>query len=214
LTSFLTLATPRILRSSPTSPFGRKVKIAAAILGLSHSFDIVVTDTLDADDPIRKDNPLGKIPALVLADGSVIYDSRVIIEYLDLYSGQRLIPTDPALRLSTLRLQALADGMAEAALLIVYEGRFRTPEKREPDWVAHQQGKIDRTLAHLDTLAQEQGALEKPTASPPIGEIAVACALGYLDLRHEGLWRKAHPALVTWLNAFEEAVPAFGATRA
>jgi glutathione S-transferase len=207
LTSPSLLAAPKILRSSPASPFGRKVKVAAAILGLSHSFEIVVTDTLNPDDPIRKDNPLGKIPALVLTDGSVIYDSRIIIEYLDLYSGGRLIPADPVKRLSTLRLQALADGMAEAALLIVYEGRFRDADKQEPRWVAHQQGKIDRALDHLD-------GLHLATAAPSVGEIAVACALGYLDLRHEGRWRKTHPALAAWLDAFDKAVPAFGATKA
>jgi glutathione S-transferase len=203
------LAAPKLLRSAPASPFGRKVKIAAAVLGLDHAFEIVTANTLDDQDPVRRDNPLGKIPTLVLADGGVIYDSRVIVEYLDLFAGGGVIPANLATRMDALRQQALGDGLAEAALLLVYEGRFRPAERQEAAWITHQQGKVDRALAHLEATPPAA-----PSDKPHIGLIAIACALGYLDLRFEGRWRATHPRLVAWLDQFEAKVPMFTTTRA
>lgn len=195
------------LRSSPASPFGRKVKISMIELGLTDKIEIVVADTTNPTDPLRKQNPLGKIPALVLKDGSTLFDSRVIVDYLDhLAGGGRIIPAG-AERFAQLRLQALADGICDAALLQVYEVRFRAAEMRHAGWVENQQGKIDRALATLE--AEPPAFADRPR----IGEIALACALGYLDLRHEGKWRAAHPRLVAWLDAFAAKVPAFEATR-
>lgn len=195
------------LRSSPASPFGRKVKISMIELGLTDKIEIVVADTTNAADPLRQQNPLGKIPTLVLEDGSTLFDSRVIVDYLDhLAGGGRIIPAG-AERFAQLRLQALADGICDAALLQVYEIRFRAAEMRHAGWVENQQGKIDRALAVLE--AQPPAFAERPR----IGEIALACALGYLDLRHEGKWRAAHPHLVAWLDAFAAKVPAFETTR-
>jgi glutathione S-transferase len=196
-----------ILRSSPPSPYGRKVKIAASLLGLSNQIEIVPTDTIDPNDSIRQQNPLGKIPALILDDGMVVYDSRVIVECLDLKAGGGKIIPHGAERIATLTLQALADGIMDAAILQMYERRFREEARREPKWIAHQQGKIDRALAGLET----QELPLHPT--PWIGEIALACALGYLDLRFEGAWRANHPRLVAWLDRFAAAVPAFEKTR-
>lgn len=196
-----------ILRSSPPSPFGRKVKIAAAILGLSDKIEIVVTDTIDPADSIRQQNPLGKIPALILADGTALYDSRVIVEYLDLMAGGGNLIPHGAERIQTLTLQALADGIMDAGILQMYERRFRDEDRREAKWIAHQQGKIDRALAYLE----QTGAPLHTT--PLIGEIALACALGYLDLRFEGTWRAKHPKLVAWLDRFAAAVPSFEKTR-
>ena len=196
-----------ILRSSPASPFGRKVKIAAAVLGLSDRIEIVVADTTNPADPLRTQNPLGKIPALVLESGLTLFDSRVIVEYLDhLGGGDRLIPAGEG-RFEQLRLQALADGICDAALLQVYEVRFRPEEGRNAAWVANQAGKVERALASLEA---EPPAIAE---TPQIGAIALACALGYLDLRHEGRWRSGHPRLVEWLDRFAAAVPAFEATR-
>lgn len=196
-----------ILRSSPASPFGRKVKITAAVLGLSDRIEITATDTTDPADPIRTQNPLGKIPALVLEDGSALFDSRVIVEYLDhLAGGGRVIPAGPE-RFPELRLQALADGIADAALLQVYEVRFRPEEGRNEAWVANQAGKVARGLAALEAAPPALGT------TPGIGAIALACALGYLDLRFAGAWRAGHPALAAWLDRFAAAVPAFEATR-
>jgi glutathione S-transferase len=204
----MTLPPPKRLYSSSASPFGRKVKIAAAVLDLADRFEVVNADTRDSADPVRRDNPLGKIPTLVLADGSAVYDSRVILEYLDLLAGGgRIIPAEAPARIAALRLQALADGLADAALLLVYEQRFRAPERREEGWVSHQSGKVDRALLALEALA-----LPEATPMPQVGAIALACALGYLDLRFAGDWRKTSPKLVAWLDAFAAAVPAFGKT--
>jgi glutathione S-transferase len=197
-----------ILRSSPASPFGRKVKIAAALLGLSDRIQVQLTDTTDPNDSIRQQNPLGKIPALVLEDGMVLFDSRVIVEYLDLVAGgARMIPAAVGPRMAALRLQALADGLMDAALLQVYEIRFRDESARSTAWVTNQAGKVERALAHLEANTPSAGG------NIGVGEIAVACALGYLDLRFEGRWRAAHPRLVAFLDAFEARVPAYGATR-
>jgi glutathione S-transferase len=193
-----------ILRSAPASPFGRKVKIAAAVLGLSLS--VVEADTMSPTDSIRRENPLGKIPTLILDDGTTLFDSSVIVAYLDAVAGGgRLIPGEIGPRFAALRLEALADGISEAALLQVYEGRWRAPEKHEAEWVAHQAGKVERALAALEA--------DPPAGAVTVGHIALACALGYLDLRFGGGWREAHPALVAWLDGFAAAVPAFEATR-
>lgn len=195
-----------ILRSSPASPFGRKVKIAIAELGLGDRVEIVLADTNDPAEPLRKQNPLGKIPTLVLEDGTTLFDSRVIAEYLDhLAGGGKLFPAGEA-RFSQLRLQALADGLCDAALLQVYEVRFRPEESRNAAWVENQAGKVARALAALEAAPP---AYDRPR----IGEIALACALGYLDLRFAGKWRVDHPALVAWLDGFAGKVPAFEATR-
>ncbi|MGX1743100.1 glutathione S-transferase [Bosea sp. NPDC055353] len=195
-----------VLRSSPASPFGRKVKMAALELGLMDRIEIVPADTNDPAEALRRQNPLGKIPTLVLEDGTTLFDSRVIVDYLDHLSGGRLIPGGEA-RFTQLRLQALADGICDAALLKVYEGRFRPEEGRNANWVAHQDGKVARGLEALEATP--------PVFAdrPRIGEIALACALGYLDLRFEGKWRADHPKLVAWLDDFAARVPAFETTR-
>jgi glutathione S-transferase len=198
-----------ILRSAAPSPYGRKVKIAAALLDLIKEISIVTTDTIDPADPLRRDNPLGKIPTLVLEDGTVIYDSRVILEYLDMRAGGgRILPKEGMERIKVQTLQALADGIMDASLLQIYEGRWRDSTRHETKWLEHQAGKVGRAMTYLD-------------ASPPdlkqgihVGHIAVACALGYLDLRFKGEWRKSYPGLVAWLDAFSALVPAFEKTRA
>lgn len=195
------------LRSSPASPFGRKVKIAALELGLMDRIEVAAADTNDPAEPLRQQNPLGKIPTLVLADGTTLFDSRVIVEYLDhIAGGGRLIPAGEA-RFQQLRLQALADGLCDAALLQVYEIRFRPEDGRNAAWVANQAGKVTRALTALEVMPPAHGGRAQ------IGEIALACALGYLDLRFEGKWRAEYPGLVAWLDAFAAAVPAFEATR-
>ena len=194
------------LRSSGASPFGRKVKIAAKILGLMDRIVVEETDTTSAADSIRQQNPLGKIPALVLEDGGVVYDSRVIVEYFDhLAGGGKLIPVEPGARFAALTSQALADGMMDAAILQIYELRWRDEAMRSARWVDHQAGKVARALAALEAHAPQGGLT--------IGHVATACALGYLDLRFGGRWRAEHPRCVAWLDAFSSACPAFEATR-
>jgi len=197
-----------ILRSSPASPFGRKIRIAISVLGLDGAVDVRPADPMDAADSVRQQNPLGKIPVLITDDGTALFDSRVILEYLDhRVGGGRIIPNEPTARFSALRLQALCDGIMDAAILLVYEGRWRAAEHHEAKWMDHQSGKIARALAALEADPP------RLNATPSVGQIATACALGYLDLRLQGRWRAEHPRLVAWLDAFAAAVPAFAATR-
>lgn len=194
------------LRSAGPSPFGRKVKIAAKLTGHYDGLTVEATDTMNPDDNIRAQNPLGKIPALILDDGSVLYDSRVICDYLDGNTkGARLIP-DGAARWDALRQQALGDGMMDAGILQIYEKRLRPENLWHAPWTTYQQEKIDRAL---NVLEANPPAV---SATPSIGEISIACALGYLDFRFNGTWRQRYPALVAWLEAFAAAVPAFDET--
>jgi glutathione S-transferase len=180
--------------------------MAILMLGLSDRVEIQPVDLNDPADTLRRQNPLGKIPALVLDDGTTLFDSRVIVEYLDhLAGGGTLFPRDPAARFAQLRLQALCDGLLDAGVLIVYEGRYRPPEMQVQSWLDRQRGKIVRGLAALEQ--------EPPPVEPTIGQVALACVLGYCDLRLGGAWRRDHPRLVAWLDSFAAAVPAFAATR-
>lgn len=195
-----------ILRSAPPSPFVRKVRMAILMLGLGDKVEIQTADLNDPADTIRAQNPLGKIPALVLDDGTVLYDSRVIVEYLDhVAGGGKLFPREPAARFAALRLQALCDGILDAAVLTVYEDRYRPAEMRLASWLERQAGKIARGLAALEN--------DPPALEPLIGQVTLACVLGYCDLRLGGAWRKDHPRLVAWLDRFAAQVPAFEATR-
>jgi glutathione S-transferase len=200
-----------ILRFSPSSPFVRKVRIAAALLGLDSEIALERADTTDPNDSLRKTNPLGKIPILVVEDGSAIYDSRVILDYLDERAGGgKIVPRQGAKRLAALRLQALCDGILDASILTVYEGRFRKPDMHEPKWLDHQAGKVARALAMLEAAPP---SLDPAPALPDVGLIALACALGYRDFRFGGSWRGDYPRLVAWLDNFAARVPAFAATK-
>jgi glutathione S-transferase len=196
-----------MVRTSFGSPFGRKVRIAVSVLGLDDKVPIESASTQDAADPLQTQNPLGKIPVLRLEDGTWLFDSPVILEYLDSYAGGgRILPQDPKARFAALRLEALADGILDASILQVYEGRYRPPEKHEQKWLDLQAGKVARGLAALE-------AAPPPIDAPPnVGQITVACALGYRDFRFQGSWRKDHPRLVAWLDTFAARVPAFAAT--
>jgi glutathione S-transferase len=197
-----------ILRSSPPSPFGRKIKLALGILGLENEVTIEKADPTDATDSLRKQNPIGKIPTLIIEDGTVLYDSPVILEYLDHRAGGgKIIPKETNARFAALTLQALCDGILDAGILLVYEGRWRPAEMAVAKWIDHQRGKVERALTVLEASPPKLDAL------PNVGQITLACALGYGDLRFEGKWREKHPKLVTWLDAFAARVPAFEKTR-
>jgi glutathione S-transferase len=196
-----------ILRSAPASPFGRKVRIAAALCGLDDRITIEVADTTNPSDTLRSQNPLGKIPTLILEDGTALYDSSVIVDFLDEEAGGGVIIPNGRERFRARTMEALADGIQEAAVLKVSEGRFRTPEMQNARWLEHQSGKIERGLATFEA------APPVLSGKPDIGRIALACALGYLDLRFPGTWRDTHPRLVAWLDDFAARVPSFEATR-
>jgi len=197
-----------VLRSNPASPFVRKVRIAIALLGFDRDVTIERADTTDPNDSLRKINPLGKIPALIIEDGTAIYDSRVILDYLDdRAGGGKIVPRQSKERLAALRLQALCDGILDASILTVYEGRYRKPEMHEPKWLELQAGKVTRALSVLEADPPPVDAM------PNVGQIALACALGYRDFRFGGNWRGEHPRLVAWLDTFAARVPAFAATK-
>jgi glutathione S-transferase len=199
------------LMSNALSPYGRKVKIAMAMKGVADKIEIVATDTNPGDNvALNTANPLGKIPCLLVdGGGTAIFDSHVVCEYLDsLAPSPVLFPRSGSERWKTLVLGSLADGILDAALLLVYEKRFRPEEKWHAPWQARQQAKIDRALDQLEESPPAWGQ-----GGPDYGHLTLACALGYLDFRHEGKWRAGHPKLVAWLDRFAKAVPAFEETR-
>lgn len=200
-----------ILRSSPPSPFGRKARIAISLLGFAGDVTIEPADPTNASDSVRRQNPLGKIPVLIAEDGTAYYDSRVILDYLDdRAGGGKIVPRASADRLAALRLQALCDGILDASILTIYEARWRKPETHDQKWLEHQAGKVSRGLAALEAAPPPLA----PGALPHVGQIALACALGYRDLRFGGDWRSDHPRLVAWLDDFAARVPAYAATTA
>ncbi len=198
-----------ILRSSPSSPFGRKVRIAVSLLGFDGDVKIEPADTTDVNDSVRAQNPLGKIPVLIAEDGVAYYDSRVILDYLDdRAGGGKIVPRDAKARLAALRLQALCDGILDASILTIYETRWRKAEAHEPKWLEHQAGKVTRALAALDAAPPALDA-----GLPNVGQITLACVLGYRDFRFGSGWRSDHPRLVAWLDNFAARVPAYVATK-
>jgi glutathione S-transferase len=198
-----------ILRSAAPSPFGRKVHIALSLLGID-DVKLQPADTMDPGDSVRAQNPLGKIPVLIAEDGTSFYDSRVILEYLDHRAGGgKIIPREGDQRFGALRLQSLCDGILDASILQVYEGRWRAAEKHEQKWLDHQAGKVARALSMLESAPP---ALAASPQLPHVGHIALACVLGYRDFRFAGSWRSEHPRLVAWLESFAARVPAFAAT--
>jgi glutathione S-transferase len=195
-----------LLRATPMSPFGRKVRMAISRLGLWDRIEMVKADPLDPNDVLRRDNPLGKIPTLVTDDGKSVYDSRVILEYLDhVAGGGRVIPTAWPARVETLTLQAMADGVMDACILIVYEGRHRPEALHHPPWLDYQRGKVVRGLTAFAKQPADPGHFD-------VGTIAAACMLGYLDLRKQVDWRPEFPTLVGWLDQFRAKHPEFDAT--
>jgi glutathione S-transferase len=198
-----------MLRSSPSSPFGRKVRIAVSLLGFDGDVKIEPADTTDANDSVRAQNPLGKIPVLIAEDGVAYYDSRVILDYLDdRAGGGKILPREPKARLAALRLQALCDGILDASILTIYETRWRKTDAHEPKWLEHQAGKVARALAALEAAPPALDA-----GLPNVGQITLACVLGYRDFRFGGGWRSDHPRLVAWLDGFAARVPAYAATK-
>lgn len=187
------------LYHSPTTPFGRKVMVLILEAGLEGDIEVVSASgsPLDPGSMPLDRNPLGKIPALERDDGPAIYDSRVICRYLDSISGSRLYPAAPRLW-ETLTLEATADGILEAALSMVYEVRMRPQERRFDGWVEGQWTKVARALDAIE--AQWMDHLNGPL---DMGQVAVGCALGYLDFRLDARnWREGRAALAAWEAGF------------
>ncbi|UZM12662.1 glutathione S-transferase [Pseudomonas kielensis] len=192
------MSTPSmILFHNPASPFVRKVMVLLHETGQTDRVALQLSQLspVSPDPVLNQDNPLGKIPALRLADGNVLYDSRVILDYLDQqHVGNPLIPAEGTARWRRLTLAALADGIMDAAVMVRYELALRAPEKHWPEWLDAQREKIRRALSVL-----EADAIAELTCHFDVAAISVACALGYLDLRHPDLhWRDAQPQLAAW----------------
>ncbi|MFT3758878.1 glutathione S-transferase family protein [Thauera sp.] len=196
---------------APTSAFVRKVMVCAELTG--QTADIELLDS--AAHPVKRDariaahNPLAKVPTLLLDDGQALYDSHVICEYLAHRAGDTtLFPTAGPTRWLTLTRHALGDGMLDAALLARYELTTRPPDKQWPIWREALLEKIWAGLASIERMADDL-----KVEQPSIGEIALGCALGYLDFRYPELdWRMRSPRAARWNEAFQ-ALPAMQATR-
>ncbi len=187
------------LYHAPASPFVRKVLVLLHEAGGTDRVTLVpaLGNPLDPGTIPVDRNPLGKIPALERPDGPTLYDSRVITRYLDETLRAGLYPAAPRLW-DTLVIEATGDGIAEAAVLMRYEMHVRPEPTRSSDWAEAQWQKIARALAALEDrwMSHLSGPLD-------MGQIAVACALGYLDFRHaERNWRETRPALAEWSASF------------
>jgi glutathione S-transferase len=194
------------LRASPTSPYGRKTRIAFMHLGLTDRVQWISSSSSDTADPIDRINPLGKMPVLILENGKAIYDSPVIVEYFDFMAGGgRLIPRETEARFAVLTAAALADGLIEATINVTHEDRWHPGAMRSEIWVERQNGKVQKSLAALEAAAPLGDTVDAAA-------IGIAAALGYLDQGMGGAWRADHPGLVRWLAAFADNVPAFAAT--
>ncbi|MDE2162288.1 MAG: glutathione S-transferase [Alphaproteobacteria bacterium] len=186
------------LYMAPASPFARKARIIIRELDLTRLVEEIPTNPA-ASEELHRANPLRKIPALVLDDGSALIDSPVICEYLNELGGGKFFPgmsiwREVSGRWRALGLQALGDGIAEAAVACIYEGR-RPEEQQSKEFIDKQIGIITRGLDALERA--------KFAKDPTIGEIAVACAIGYLDFRMPDLgWRETRPKLASWYEAF------------
>ena len=198
------------LIASLTSPFARKVAIALA--EKKYEYQLVEATPWGTDNAVHAWNPLGKLPVLLLDDGTALYDSRVIVEYLDTVSPvARLIPEPVRQRIAVKRWEALADGINDAALALVVEGR-RPLRQQSKEWIARQQRKVDEGVAELARELGDKAWCNGEAYS--LADIATGCTLGYLDLRHPQLdWRGDHPNLARLAEklakrpAFQDTVP-------
>ncbi|WP_420568799.1 glutathione S-transferase [Thalassovita sp.] len=185
---------------SGASPFARKVNVIRHETGMVDDIELVEVMTTPVSTPseVRAANPMGKIPALIRPDGPALYDSRVICRYLDDRAGAGLYPD--AELWEVLTLEATADGLLDAAVLMVYEGRVRPDHLIYSEWVEAQWGKVTGALDALNDrwMSHLRGPMN-------MGQIAVGCALGYLDFRHGARnWREGRGDLDDWYAVFSE----------
>ncbi|KDP86219.1 glutathione S-transferase family protein [Cupriavidus basilensis] len=184
------------LYASQTSPYARKVRVVMAEKKID--YQMVEVDVWSPDTTIGQFNPLGKVPCLVMEDGGAIFDSRVIVEYVDtLTPVSRMIPQAGRERVEVRCWEALADGLLDAALLARLEHTQREPEQRSERWVKRQLGKIDAAVAAI-----ADGMADRPWCSGnhySLADVAVGCALSYLDFRFPDIaWRERHPRLAVY----------------
>ncbi|WP_108469679.1 glutathione S-transferase [Polynucleobacter difficilis] len=196
---------------SLTSPYARKVRIVLAEKKIEADF--VPENVWVPETTIGQHNPLGKIPCLVTDDGSAIFDSRVIVEYVDTLSPVgKLIPADGRERAAVKTWEALADGILDAGILARLEATWRPAEQQSPAWIERQMSKIDAALKTMSIGLGESNYCHHNQFS--LADIAVGCALGYLDFRFPSLdWRTPHPNLAAFYQglmqrqSFKDTVP-------
>ena len=184
---------------SPPSPYVRKTLVAAHELGLRERIELVpaAAHPINRDRTVVAHNPLGKIPTLLIDDGTPLYDSGVICEYLNELGSGNLVPQRGVARWSVLTEQALADGILDAAVLVRYETVLRPEPLRWNDWITGQMEKVTSSLDQIEQRAARFGD------RVDLGTIATACALGYLDFRFASLaWRDKHPNAAKWFERF------------
>lgn len=188
---------------SPTSPYARKCRVVARERGLMAELQEMLCNPMEDPPELQAKNPLGKVPALVLADGAAVFDSPVIAEYLDsLGEAEPMIPAEGAARFKVLTAAALGQGMTDAAFNVTMEGR-RPEGERSAAAVARWRAAILRGLDHMTGHVQGLPGDLTPNAVT-MGHVACACALGYLDLRHGDLgWRDGRGDLADWFAAFD-----------
>lgn len=197
------------LYHASASPFVRKVLVLLHEIGKADTvaLETVATTAMQSDEGLMAANPLAKLPALVCANGTTLYDSRVITTYLDdLYHGDMYPDTD--VRWQVLTLEATGDGIMDSAISMVYEVRLRPEDKQSSDWIEAQWAKISRTINVLNA-----SWMDRLSGPVNMGHISVACALAYLDFRLGSRnWRQGNDALAAWFEAFESR-PSMTATR-
>ncbi|MGC4025300.1 MAG: glutathione S-transferase family protein [Mesorhizobium sp.] len=189
---------PKLLYA-PASPYSAKVRMAAELGGIALETEIV--DTGSNPSVLIDANPLGKIPTLITEDGVTVYDSRVITQYLNRLSGNKIFPRNPAKRLEAETLEALADGICDCLLTMVYERRMRPEDKVHQPWLDRQ---WEKALRGLDVLNANAPKLPKTIS---VGQIAVRALVGYLDIRFPGKWEKGRGKLKRWAVRFDEKWP-------
>jgi glutathione S-transferase len=202
------------LLASLTSPYARKVRIALAEKKIE--YELVESSPWAPDTDVPSFNPLGKVPVLVLDDGTNLFDSRVIVEYLDTVSPvSRLMPEPSRQRIVVKRWEALADGILDAAVGIVLENK-RPAKQQSRDWIERQRAKVDRGVTELASELGEKAWCNGESYS--LADIATGCALGYLDFRHPRIdWRGQYPNLVKLAEklgkraSFADTLPPAGA---
>jgi glutathione S-transferase len=186
---------------SPPSPFARKVIVAAHELGLIDQIALeqVAVTPVTQNDLVAASNPLAKVPTLVLEDGQALFDSRLIVDYLDSLTERSLAPREGAARWRVLTELAQADGLLDAALLARYETMMRPEPLRWDEWTAGQLGKVRRVLDAFEATDRRAGD------DLNIADIGVACGLGYLDFRFPGeAWREGRPKLAAFYAVISE----------
>lgn len=187
---------------SPASPFVRKCMVVAHELGLESRIEKLpsAAGPVKRDQTIVSSNPLGQVPTFFTDEGQVLYDSRVVCEYLNELGGGDLVPREGSLRWLALTEQSLADGILDAALLSRYEKALRPPEFQWASWVDGQMDKIKCGLDHFET-----GIAGARAQAIDIGTLTLACALGYLDFRFADYdWRAGRPGLTAWFKEMSE----------